>query len=186
MKSILTFIFVFFTAYGLIFAQEIKKSNHNLRFFNRSEVSYTFGLNETFPNNKTNALHVKTVLGFALPKVGFGVGLESGSFKSTSNSSGISFNTLALSGNLHLLAKPITDTGLNLFLKGGLGYAVKVFNGYDKGLTYEGAAGFMITTKNKSRYYMEGIYHYQEIDGFYLASGKPIVKSFGIGIGTWF
>ena len=66
------------------------------------------------------------------------------------------------------------------------GFIHIVFNGYNKGLTYEGAAGLMMTTKNHSRYYLQGIYHYQEINDFFLQSGRPTIKSFGAGIGTWF
>jgi hypothetical protein len=186
MKSIFAFTFLFLGGYSFVMAQGLEKVTARPRFFNRSELSYTFGLNETFPGDKTNALHVKTIIGFALPKVGFGLGLESGSYKSANSYAGANFNTLAFSGNLHVLAKPITERGVNFFLKGGAGYAVKIFNGYNKGLTYEGAAGLMITTKSGSRYFLQGIYHYQEINDFNIQSTRPIIKSFGAGIGTWF
>lgn len=186
MKSFFAFSLLFLFGTTLTFAQEASAKKTNFRVFNRSSLSYTFGLNETFPNDKTNALHVKTVIGFALPQVGFGIGLETGNYKSANSSNGFNFNTIAFSGNLHVLAKPIADEGINFFVKGGAGYAVKIFNGYNKGFTYEGATGFMITTKKRSRYFLEGIYHYQEIDDFQLQNGKLKVKSVGIGIGTWF
>lgn len=167
-------------------AQENKKSNaKSFTFFNRAEFSYTFGLNETLPNEKINAFHIKTVLGFTLPKVGLGLGLENASFRSANGGSGANFNTIAFSANAHVLAKDIKDEGINFFLKGGIGYAPKIFRSYNKGLTYEGATGLIITTKKGSKYFLQGIYHHQDIDDFFLSTGKLQVQSFGIGIGTW-
>ncbi len=170
----------------LNFAQEDTKSKIKPRLFNTSSISYTFGLNETFVGNKINALHIKTVVGLALPKVGFGIGLENGSFRSSTGSGGSNFNTLAFSGNLHLLAKPIETDELNFFIKGGLGYAVGIARSYDRGLTYEGAVGGILTTKKGSRYFLQGLYNYQSFDNFSLAAGKIYVQSVGLGIGTWF
>lgn len=167
-------------------AQENNKSNlKSLSFFNRSEISYTLGLNETLPGEKINALHIKTILGFTLPKVGLGLGLENATFRSSNGASGANFNTIAFSVNAHVLAKDIKDEGINFFLKGGIGYAPKIFRTYNKGLTYEGAAGLIITTKRGSRYFLQGIYHHQDIDDFFLSSGKLKVQSVGVGIGTW-
>lgn len=167
-------------------AQENKKSNaKSFTFFNRAEISYTFGLNETIPGDKINAFHIKTVLGFTLPKVGLGLGLENASFKTANRSSGANFNTIAFSANAHVLAKDIKDDGINFFLKGGIGYAPKIFRSYNKGLTYEGATGFIITTKKRSKYFLQGIYHHQNIDDFFLSTGKLQVQSFGVGVGTW-
>ncbi|MEO5911100.1 MAG: hypothetical protein ABIP95_09450 [Pelobium sp.] len=186
MKTFLAFIFLSLIGATLTFAQQTSTAKSSFSLFNRTSLSYTFGLNETFNNDKTNALHVKTVIGFAQPKVGFGLGLETGNFRSANSSNGFNFNTIAFSGNLHVLAKPITDEGINFFAKGGVGYAVKIFNGYNKGFTYEAATGLILTIKKRSRYFLEGIYHYQEIDDFQVNNGKLKVKSIGIGIGTWF
>ncbi|MDA9555078.1 hypothetical protein N9R54_02470 [Pelobium sp.] len=181
-----------FTAYLLfgftlsLFAQIGTKSPSSLKFFNRTELSYNFGLNETFPGDKTNSFRIKTILGYALPQVGLGLGLENSNFKSSISSGGSNFNTFAFSLNLHLLAKKFQSDGVNFFVKGSGGYAVRFLTGYNKGLNYEGGAGILVTTKKGSKYYFNGVYNYQEIDDFILASGKLNIKSVGLGIGTWF
>lgn len=187
MKSIVfTFLLIAFSS-SIVLSQDKKTNTAKPRFFNRTELSYTFGLNETLNNEKTNALHVKTVLGFALPKVGLGFGLANSTFRSAQGSSGANFNTISFSANGHVLAKDIQDDGLNFFLKGAIGYAPKIFAGYNKGLTYEGGAGFLITNKKGSKYFLNGIYHHQNIDDFFLSTtGRIQVKSFGVGVGTWF
>jgi len=109
---------------SISFAQENPKPEKKFRFFNRTGISYTFGLNETFPGTMVNALHIKTVVGLTTPKVGFGLGLENGSFNSSSSNSSFSgsiFRTLALSGNLHALLKPIETEEFNFFVKGAAG-----------------------------------------------------------------
>lgn len=187
MKAIFLFLLIITVSLHSIHAQETKKKNTKLRFFNRTELSYTFGLNEAINAEKINALHVKTVLGFALPKVGLGLGLSNSTYRSAQGNAGANFNTINFSANAHLLAKDIQDDGLNFFLKGAVGYAPKIFTAYNKGLTFEGAAGFLITTKKGSKYFLNGIYHHQNIDDFFLSTtGKLQIKSFGVGIGTWF
>ncbi len=186
MKSLFTSFLLVISSFTVVLAQADRKKPNHFKLFNQTSLSYTFGLNETFPGDKSNATHVKTVVGFASSQAGFGIGLETASFRSDNSSQGASFNTLAFTGNLHVLAKPITDDGINFFLKGGAGYAPKIFRSYDKGFTYEAATGAMITTKRGSRYFLQGIYHYQEINNFILSSGKISVKSIGVGIGTWF
>jgi hypothetical protein len=186
MKHFLISLTFFIVAITSVTAQETKKKDSKaFKFFNRAEISYTFGLNETLPNEKINAFHIKTVLGFTLPKVGLGFGLENATFRSANGGSGANFNTIAFSANAHVLAKDIKDEGINFFLKGGIGYAPKIFRNFNKGLTYEGAAGLIITNKRGSKYFLQGIYHHQNIDDFFLSTGKFEVKSFGVGIGTW-
>jgi hypothetical protein len=185
MRSI-TLVTFFLLITTLSFAQQKNaEAPKKFKFFNRTGLSYTFGLNETFPNQKINALHIKTVVGLAMPLVGFGIGLENGSFKS-STGSGANFNTLAFTGNLHVLAKPIETKELNYFVKGAAGYAVSISRYYDKGLTYEGAVGGILTTKKGGRYFLQAIYNYQSFDNFSNASGKIYVQSVGLGVGTWF
>lgn len=187
MKYILfTFILAVFST-NIVLSQNKKPTKAKPRFFNRTELSYTFGLNESINNEKINALHVKTVLGFALPKVGLGFGLANSTFRSAQGGGGANFNTISFSANGHILAKDIQDDGLNFFLKGAIGYAPRIFAAYNKGVTYEGAVGFLITTKRGSKYFLNGIYHHQNIDDFFLSSaGRIQVKSVGVGIGTWF
>lgn len=187
MKHILSFVLIAFISGNIASAQSQKKDPKNLQFFNRTELYYTFGLNETYPGEQTNSIHIKTVLGFSTPKIGFGFGIENGSYRSANGSYGASFNTIAFSGNVHFLAKPINDEGINFFAKGGFGYAVGVFNGYDTGINTEAATGFIFTNKKKRRYFLEGVYHYQKFDQIKIVNyGNPEVKSLGLGIGTWF
>ncbi|MBC7653585.1 MAG: hypothetical protein H7098_03815, partial [Oligoflexus sp.] len=115
----------------------------------------------------------------------FGIGLENATFRNPNSSSGASFNTLSFSGNLHQLVKPIQDEDLNFFVKGGAGYAVRIFRGYNKGLNYELSTGVIFTTKRKSKIFLQAIYNYQQIDGFLLTTINPKIQSFGLGIGTW-
>lgn len=186
MKALACTLYLIITCSLISYAQETQKTPTKFKFFNRTELSYTFGLNETFPSDKPNALHVKSVFGFTLRKVGFGIGLENASFKSTNTNGGANFNTISFTGNIHFLAKPIENNGVNFFIKGGAGYAPRIFGGYDKGLTYEAATGLIITTKKGSRYFFQGIYHYQKVDDFILSNGTVDIKSVGAGIGTWF
>ena len=186
MKALASTLYLIIACSLISYAQETQKKPVKFKFFNRTELSYTFGLNEAFAGDKPNVLHVKSVFGFTLPKVGFGLGLENASFKSTNTNGGANFNTIALTGNIHFLLKPIEDDGLNFFVKGGAGYAPRIFRGYDKGFTYEAATGLIMTTKRGSRYFFQGIYHYQEVNDFLLSNGKIEIKSVGAGVGTWF
>jgi hypothetical protein len=171
-----------FSAVGAI-AQTKKPASTKPVLFNRTEFSYTFGLENALPNTNIDALHLKTVVGFTLPHIGFGIGLENGSFRGENNAR---FNTLAFSGNLHLLAKPNYYEGTNYFLKGAIGYGLGVFNNYDKGVNYEAATGIIITTKKRKRYFIQTIYHQQNIDDFLLVNEQLKIKTLGVGLGTWF
>lgn len=183
MKKFILFLFTLFIGTKIILAQAPKKEAKDFRFFNRSELFYSFGIEDTYPGDKTNALHIKTVLGVANQKIGFGFGIENGSYRTANGTYGASFNTLAFSGNMHYLLKPMVDDGTNFFIKGGIGYAVAIFNGYDKGLNIEASSGIIITNKRKRKYFLEGIYFSQQFDNY---NNKPKVKSIGLGIGSWF
>ena len=183
MKYQIYFFFLLFIGSNLM-AQSNKKDAKNFRFFNRTELFYTFGLNDTYPGDKINALHIKTILGTANEKIGFGFGIENSSFRSANGFNSSSFNTIAFSGNVHYLVKPISNDGINFFVKGSLGYAPRIFYGYDRGLNMEAAAGLMMTNKRKRKYFLEGLYNYQQFDQF--NSYKPEVRSIGLGIGSWF
>ncbi|OAQ38284.1 hypothetical protein A5893_15970 [Pedobacter psychrophilus] len=185
MKKIFFSILLSLLIGNKIFAQEKEKIKTDFKFFNWSSLSYTFGLNDAVLSQKINSLHIKTVFGLGTPQTGFGIGLENATFRNTNSSNGVNFNTLSFSGNLHQLLKPISDDDLNFFIKGGAGYAVRIFDGYDKGLNYEASIGAILTTRKKSKYFLQAIYNYQEIDGFALVNGKPKIMSFGLGIGTW-
>ncbi|MFC5284062.1 hypothetical protein [Pedobacter alpinus] len=186
MNRFLTTLFILSISITASFGQSLTKTKSDFKLFNRTSIGYTFGLNETFADKKVNALHIKTVIGFTLPQVGFGIGLETGTFNTVGAGSNSRFNTIAFTGNLHLMAKPNTDESLNYFVKGGAGYAPRIFNSYDKGFTYEAATGVIITTKKNNKYFIETKYHYQEFSRFNINTGKLEVKSLGLGIGTWF
>ena len=183
MKKFICILFIMFNGAQVILVQAQKKEVKDFRFFNRSELFYSFGFEDTYPGDKTNALHIKTVLGVANQKIGFGFGIENGSYRTANGSYGASFNTLSFSGNMHYLVKPMVDEGTNYFIKGGLGYAVAIFNGYDKGLNTEAATGIILTNKRKRKYFLEGVYFTQQFDNY---TNKPKVKSIGLGIGSWF
>lgn len=182
------FIVILFISLSLsqAFSQPNQLKKARLNFFNRTSIGYTFGINETLNQKKANAFHIKTVLGYALPKVGFGLGLETTTFNTTGTGNNSRFNTLSFTGNLHFLAKPIYEESLNFFLKGAAGYSPRVFNTYNKGFTYEAATGVIITNKKKNRFFIETKYHSQQIDDILTSSGKLEIKSVGLGIGTWF
>jgi hypothetical protein len=183
MKTNLIVIAILCSSILSVIAQDKKQESIKPTFFNRSEISYTFGIDEAIPNTTINALHIKTTFGFTLPHVGIGLGIETATFRGNNNAN---FNTLAFSGNLHLMAKPNSFEGTNYFLKGAAGYGVRIFNNYDRGLNYEAATGVIITTRKRSRYFAQAIYHHQNIDDFILSTGKIKIRTFGIGVGTWF
>ena len=166
-------------------AQKLPSSNKKFNLFSQANVNYLFGINESSLDQKTNSLHVKLVIGLANPKTGFGIGLENATFR-PAGSSGSRFETLNFTGNIHFLAKPISTDELNYFVKGAVGYAPRIFRGYNKGFNYEAATGLMFTTKRKSKYFFQALYQYQEFDGFLVSGGKPKLKSVGLGLGTWF
>lgn len=184
MKQVLTaLIFLLFTS-TVAEAQQSGLPDNKFRTFSRAELSYLFGLNDAVLNQKTNSLHVKLVIGKANSRTGLGIGLENASYRSA-DGYGASFETLNFSANAHLLAKPIQTEELNYFIKGAAGYAPKLFSGYNKGFNYEVASGVVFTTKRKTRYFLQAIYHYQVIDGFNFAAGTPKIKGIGLGAGTW-
>lgn len=186
MKSFIASLLILSVFVSTTFAQSNESKKSDFKLFNRTSIGYTFGLNETLGNKKANALHLKTVMGYSLPQVGFGIGLETTTFNTSGSGNNSRFNTIAFTGNLYVLAKPITEESLNLFIKGALGYAPRVFSTYEKGLTYEGATGVIITSKKKNRYFIEAIYHHQQLSRIIVAKGKLEIKSLGFGIGTWF
>jgi hypothetical protein len=167
----------------IAFAQFKQKKTSTFNVFNRTSISYGLGINQSFNNNTINALLLKTVVGIALPQAGFGIGIENGTYNGSEN---VRFNTLAFTGNLHLLAKPLSYNGINYFAKGGAGYAARVFNEYNKGFTYEGATGIILTNKKGGKYFLQAIYHHQEINGFALSAGNKLkIETLGLGIGVW-
>ncbi|HET8827927.1 MAG TPA: hypothetical protein VFM79_01235 [Pelobium sp.] len=159
--------------------------SNDFRFFSQANLNYVFGINESTLNQKTNALLIKLVVGLANSRTGFGIGLENGSYR-PSGGSGSSFETLNFSGNVHFLAKPITTDEVNYFVKGAAGYAPRLFRTYNKGFNYEIATGVLLTSKKKSKYFLQAIYHYQEFDSFLITGRKPKIKGVGLGVGTWF
>lgn len=181
----LSFITLILLISSVSFAQEAPKAEKKFSFFNRTGLSYTFGMNETFPNNKVNALHIKTVVGLSTPYTGFGIGLENGSYRTT-DGSGSAFSTFVLSGNLHATLKPISTDELNFFVKGAAGYAVALSRNNDRGFTYEGAFGGILTTRKARKYFIQALYNYQTFDNFSSSAGKVYVRSIGLGVGTWF
>ncbi|WP_154647881.1 hypothetical protein [Pedobacter arcticus] len=185
MKQFLAAFAFLFLCFFVAKAQHQASSNKKFNLFSQANVNYVFGINESSLDQKTNSLHVKLVIGVANPKTGFGIGLENATFR-PAGSAGSRFETLNFTGNVHFLAKPITTDELNYFAKGAVGYAPRIFRGYSKGFNYEVATGIMLTTKRKSKYFLQALYQYQEFDGFLVSGGKPKLKSVGFGVGTWF
>ena len=185
MKQISVTFTLLFLCFFVAKAQTKISANKHFKMFSQANVNYLFGINESSLDQKTNSLHVKLVIGLANPKTGFGIGLENATFR-PAGSSGSRFETLNFTGNVHYFVKPITNDDLNYFVKGAAGYAPRIFRNYNKGFNYEAATGVLLTTKRKSKYFLQALYQYQEFDGFSLAGAKPKLKSVGLGIGTWF
>lgn len=183
-QFLLGFIFLLFSSPALT-AQDKASIDNKFRRFSRINLNYIFGINESTLNQKTNSLHAKLVIGTANSKTGFGIGIENASYRA-SGGSGSSFEVLSFSGNVHFLIKPIQTDELNYFVKGAAGYAPRIFRGYNKGLNYEAASGVLLTTKRKSKYFLQAIYQYQQFDGFLINGGKPKIKGVGLGVGIWF
>lgn len=185
MKQILFALALLISTVSALKAQEQKPIKDKFRPFTRAEVSYLFGINDTYNNQKINSLHIKITIGSQNSRVGFGIGLENASYRAA-NGNGTSFETLNFSGNAHVLAKPIDTDEINFFIKGAAGYAPRIFREYNKGFNYEVAPGILFTTKKKSKYFLQAMYQFQEIANVSLASGRPQIKGIGIGVGGWF
>lgn len=184
-KSILIFLLSFLFLSTSTYAQGGFKETKEFRFFNRTELSYTFGLNESFLNDKFNSFQIKTVFGKQNERIGAGIGIATGNFRNSSGNGG-NFNSISFTGNVHYVFNNFSEPNNNIFIKGGIGYSPRIFAGNVKGLTYDGALGYIIRTKKGARYFVEAIYHHQDFEDFSTLNNTVKVESVGIGIGTWF
>jgi len=167
-------------------AQEVDRSRSKFKLFNRTEVNYSFGINEPFPNERINVFKIKTTIGKQNEHIGAGIGLSTASYRSTKSGGGSNFNTISFTGNFHYLIYKFSDDRNNIFLKAGAGYSPRFFNSYDRGFIYDVAAGYVIKTRKGARYFISALYQRQEFDKFKLQDGNVEVKSVGLGLGTWF
>lgn len=162
------------------------KSNGKFNFFNRTELNYGFGINQIFVNERVNVFQIKTIFGKQNKRLGTGVGIATGTYRKPSSGGGAQFNTISFSANFHSLLFRIYEDGNNFFIKGSIGYAPKIFNGYDKGVNYDGALGYLITTRKGGRFFGSLIYHHQDFENFRGNSNTIKTSAVGLGIGTWF
>lgn len=179
-------LFFFIVSNVSVLKAQTFKSANKFKFFNRTELNYGFGINETFANEKLNAFQIKTVFGKQNDHVGAGLGISSGNYKSTRSGGGGQFSTIAFSANFHYLIYDFYENRDNVFLKASVGYAPKIFRGYDKGLTYDAAIGYLIHTKKGGKYFVNIVYHYQEFENFIGFANTINSNTIGLGIGTWF
>jgi hypothetical protein len=166
-------------------AQTFKAAN-KFKFFNRTELNYGFGINQTFANERLNAFQIKTVFGKQNDRLGAGLGISTGTYKSTRSGGGGQFSTIAFSANFHYLIHDFYESRNNIFIKAGIGYAPKIFRGYDKGLNYDAALGYLIHTKKGGKYFVNVIYHHQDFENFIGIANTIKTNTIGLGIGTWF
>nr|WP_294894561.1 hypothetical protein [uncultured Pedobacter sp.] len=185
MKQIISCLALLILSFTQIQAQENPIENNKFKGFTRAEVSYLFGIKDAFNRQNINSLHIKLVAGTANQYTGFGVGFENASYKQAGGS-GLSFQTINFSGNVHLLAKPISTDEVNFFLKAAAGYAPRIFRTYNKGANYEFGPGILFTTKRKAKYFLQAMYQFQDIENFYSSNGRLKIKGIGLGVGTWF
>ena len=183
--NLLLLLILFFDTHELE-AQEVAGSSKKFKLFNRTEVNYSFGINEPFPNERLNVFKIKTTIGKQNEHFGAGIGLSTASYRSTKSGGGSNFNTISFTGNIHYLLYKFSDDRDNIFVKAGAGYSPRFFNSYDRGFIYDVAAGYVIKTRKGARYFISALYQRQEFDKFKLQVGNVEVKSLGLGIGTWF
>lgn len=179
-------LIIFFFGSHKLEAQETDRSRNKFKLFNRTELNYSFGLNEPFPNERINVFKIKTTIGKQNEHVGAGIGLSTASYRSTKSGGGSNFNTISFTGNIHYLLYKFSDERDNIFIKAGAGYSPRFFNSYDRGFIYDVAAGYVIRTRRGARYFISALYQRQEFDKFKLQDGNVEVKSLGLDIGTWF
>lgn len=184
MKHIIS-CFVLIFCFTISQAQKKTSVDNKFTMFSRAEINYLLGINDAYNMQKINSFHVKLVIGTANKFTGFGLGLENASYRAAGGK-GIRFTTLNLSANAHLLAKSIQTDELNYFIKGAVGYAPKIFREYNKGFNYEVSPGVLLTTKRKSKYFLQAMYQFQEIAGFSNNNSHTKIKAVGLGLGTWF
>lgn len=177
-------VFIFITV-NYTLAQSLKpKSKYS--FFNRTELNYALGVNETFARERVNVFQIKTIFGKQNNRLGAGLGIGTGTYRAHSSGGGAQFNTISFSANFHSLLFRIYEDGNNFFVKGSIGYAPKIFNGYDKGVNYDGAFGYLIRTRKGSRFFGSIIYHHQDFENFRGISNTINTNAIGLGIGAWF
>lgn len=184
MKQIISCLAFLILSFTQIQAQENPVENNKFKGFTRAEASYLFGITDAYNKRNINSLHIKLVIGTANQFTGFGIGLENATYREAGGS-GLTFQTFNLSGNAHVLAKPISTDDLNFFLKAAAGYAPRIFRSYSKGPNYEIAPGILFTTKKKAKIYVQGMYQFQKIESFSFTTGSPKFTAIGLGIGTW-
>ncbi len=180
------FLFTFFFLGTELRAQQTDRPSNKFRLFNRTELNYSFGINEPFPNERINVFKIKTTIGTQNEHIGAGIGLSTASYRSTKSGGGSNFNTISFTGNVHYLIYKFSDDRDNIFIKAGAGYSPRFFNSYDRGFIYDVATGYVIKTRKGSRYFISALYQRQEFDKFKLQDGNVEAKSVGLGIGTWF
>lgn len=181
----LFFVVIFSFLSGIVKSQSLNPSS-KFKLFNRTELNYSFGINEPFPNERMNVFSIKTTIGAQNEHIGAGIGLATGSYRNTKSGGGSNFNTIAFTGNVHYLIYKFSEDRNNFFIKAGAGYAPGMFNSYDRGFVYDGALGYVIKTRKGGSYFVSAIYQRQAFDKFKLQEGKVEVKSVGLGAGLWF
>lgn len=185
MKFLSFLIALFSLVINYSFAQSLKSSS-KFKFFNRTELNYAFGINETFANEKLNVFQIKTIFGKQNNRLGTGIGIATGTYRTMSSGGGAQFNTISFSANFHAVVAELSEAGNNIFVKGSIGYAPKIFNGYDKGLNYDGGLGYLLRTRKGGRFFGSIIYHHQDFENFRGSSNTINTNAVGLGIGTWF
>ncbi len=183
-KYILTVIcFTIFC--GSTFSQE-KSGKRKLLPFNKLEIGYYFGLEESLNNQKYNHVNLKTIIGLKSDRLAFGIGVANDSYNSGGTTQN-TLNTLGFSGNLHYIFSDLSEEGNKVFIKSGAGYAPRIFRTYSKGFTYNAGVGYIITTRRQRKYFAQVSYNVQNIENFSTITSNAFqIKSVGLNIGTWF
>ena len=178
-----------FTAKNILLAcclllVSISASSQNRRLINYTEISALIYANSTLTNGSgMNGFRTRTGVSKLLDEnIGLGFALGTDNYRKTN---GINYNTLPITIDLSYYLDP-TLSGLKLDAYGG--YAIKLFNNLDKGLTAGAGISYSIPVNAGLNLGLQTGYNYQKIDFSrrFQISQSFDVSTFRLGLGITF
>lgn len=162
----------------------LSASSQNRRLINYTEISALIYGNSTLINSSgLNGFRTRTGVSKLLDEhIGLGFALGTDNYRKTN---GINYNTLPLTIDISYYLDPALS-GLKLDAYGG--YAVKLFNNFDKGLTAGAGISYSIPVNAGLSLGLQTGYNYQKIDfpkRFQISQSFDI-STFRLGLGITF
>lgn len=162
----------------------LNASSQNRRLINYTEIgALIYGSSSLSNNSGLNGFRTRTGVSKLLDKtIALGFALGTDNYRKTN---GINYNTLPITVNVSYFLDPELS-GLKLDAYGG--YAVKLFNNLNKGLTAGAGISYSIPVNGGLNLGLQTGYNYQKIDfpmNFQLSQGFDI-GTFRLGVGITF